>query len=84
MNRLSKLLLAGVLSCVSLLALACAPSGVYVGVGVAGPYGGYPYGGYGGGYYGRPPRVYDEDALIDPVGTGERLAQAEARESISR
>ncbi len=75
MNRLSKLLLAAVLSCMSLLTLGCASGGVYVGVGVAGPYGGYPYGGYPGyggrpGYWGR----YEEDALIDPVENGERLA----------
>ena len=56
--------------------LACYGSGVstgvYVGVGVPGPYVGYP--GYGG-YIGRPPVIYyDEDAALLPSETDERYA----------
>lgn len=50
----SKILVKAVLILVVLCAMLAATScdgNVYMGVGVAGPYGyGYPYGGYGGGY----------------------------------
>ena len=60
-----------------LLAVGCGGGGnVYVGVGVAGPWYGYPYptgGVYVGGY---PGRRWDEDAMADPAGSGERYAVA--------
>lgn len=52
-----------VVGCVSLSGIACAPSAVYVGVAVPGPYyGPYPYP-VRPGVWGRPPYVccYDED-----------------------
>jgi hypothetical protein len=48
-------------------------TGVYVGVAVPGPYVGYP--GYGRpGYIGRPPYVYEEDALNLLPGSGNNVA----------
>ncbi len=60
----SKLYRALVVGCVSLSGIACAPSAVYVGVAVPGPYyGPYPYP-VRPGVWGRPPYVccYDWDA----------------------
>lgn len=52
-----------------------ASTGVYVGVAVPGPYIGYP--GYGRpGYIGRPPYVYEEDALNMPAGQPGGIAVA--------
>ena len=58
-SGLCKMVLIGVVACMLLGTTGCDNSQVYVGVHVAGPYGGYPYGypygGYGGGVvYGRP------------------------------
>lgn len=56
-------------------------TGVYVGVAVPGPYVGYPVGTVGG-WVGPPPVVYyEEDAMIEPVDTGERLAKSKQEES---
>lgn len=46
----------------ALIVSACGSTGVYVGVAVPGPWVGYPGVGYPG-YIGRPPVVYEEDAL---------------------
>ena len=54
-------------------------TGVYVGVGVPGPYVGYP--GYGG-HMGPPPVIYyDEDAALLSTETDERYALSAAEES---
>jgi hypothetical protein len=76
MNKLATPLL--VVAGLSVGLLACYGSGVstgvYVGVGVPGPYVGYP--GYGG-YIGPPPvRYYDQDASRLPSETTERYARS--------
>jgi len=59
-SGLSKMILICAVACMLLGTTGCDNSQVYVGVSVAGPYGGYPYGYpyggvYGGGVvYGRP------------------------------
>jgi hypothetical protein len=59
-SGLSTLILVGGMAWLLLGTTGCDNSTVYMGVSVAGPYGGYPYGyPYGGGYrggvvYGRP------------------------------
>ena len=61
---------------ICLAAVGCGPGGgVYVGVAVPGPYVGYP-GGMHPGYVGRPPYVYEEDALNLPTDSRERYAAA--------
>ena len=74
MKKLVMPLLTAAALSVSLLACygSGVSTGVYVGVGVPGPYVGYP--GYGG-YIGRPPVIYyDEDAALLPTETDERYA----------
>jgi len=58
-SGLSTLILVGALVWLLLGTTGCSNGNVYMGVSVAGPYGGYPYGypyggGYRGGVYGRP------------------------------
>ncbi len=53
-------------------------TGVYVGVAVPGPYVGYPGVGYPG-YVGRPPYVYEEDALNLPVDNADRVAASDSK-----
>ncbi len=63
MTARAKVYRALVVGCVSLSGIACAPSAVYVGVAVPGPYyGAYPYP-VRPGVWGRPPYVccYDAD-----------------------
>jgi hypothetical protein len=52
-------------------------TGVYVGVAVPGPYVGYPGVGYPG-YIGRPPYVYEEDALNLSAEPRERFAVSDS------
>ena len=71
---LSKLLLPAAAIGIALSGYGCgASTGVYVGVAVPGPYIGYPGYGYPG-YVGRPPYVYEEDALNLPAGAQENVA----------
>ena len=54
-SGLSTLIVVGALAWLLLSTTGCSNGNVYVGVSVAGPYGGYPHGGYRGGVvYGRP------------------------------
>lgn len=74
MRMLRKALLPAAAIGVALSGYGCgASTGVYVGVAVPGPYIGYPGYGYPG-YIGRPPYVYEEDALNLPVGARENVA----------
>lgn len=54
-------------------------TGVYVGVGVPGPYGGYPYPCHSC-WYGRPPYYDEEDALNGTAPAGERYADRAVRD----
>jgi hypothetical protein len=73
----AKTCLTAAASLICLAAVGCGPGGgVYVGVAVPGPYVGYP-GGMHPGYVGRPPYVYEEDALNLPTDSRERYAAAE-------
>ena len=73
---LGKLLLPAAVIGIAFSGYGCgASTGVYVGVAVPGPYIGYP--GYGRpGYIGRPPYVYEEDALNLPAGKPDGIAVA--------
>jgi hypothetical protein len=76
MRTLAKACLTVAASLICLAAVGCGPGGgVYVGVAVPGPYVGYP-GGMHPGYVGRPPYVYEEDALNLPTESRERYAAA--------
>ena len=84
-TRLRALLSAAVVGIV-LSVYACGAgvsTGVYVGVAVPGPYVGYPGVGYPG-YVGRPPYVYEEDALNLPAKSRDWVAasgsEADARQ----
>lgn len=76
MRTLSKALLPATVIGIALSIYACGAgvsTGVYVGVAVPGPYIGYPGVGYPG-YIGRPPYVYEEDALNLPGGAWDNVA----------
>lgn len=76
MRTLSKALLSATVIGIALSIHACAAgvsTGVFVGVAVPGPYVGYPGMGYPG-YIGRPPYVYEEDAMNVPAGWRENVA----------
>lgn len=76
MRTLSKALLPATVIGTALSIFACGAgvsTGVYVGVAVPGPYVGYPGVGYPG-YIGRPPYVYEEDALNLPAGARGNVA----------
>ena len=81
MKTLAKALLPAAAISVAFSAYSCGAgvsTGVYVGVAVPGPYVGYPGVGYPG-YVGRPPYVYEEDALNLPAETAERVAASDSR-----
>lgn len=84
MKTLSRIVMTAAASSLTIVALGCGygTGSVYVGVGVAGPWGGYPYG-CPSCYYGRPPRYYDEDALNRSAPTAERLARADDTDTLS-
>lgn len=78
MGTLTKALLPAAAVGIVLSVYACgASTGVYVGVVVPGPYVGYPGVGYPG-YIGRPPYVYEEDALNLPAETRDRVAASDS------
>jgi hypothetical protein len=81
MRTLARTCLTAAASLICLAAVGCGPGGgVYVGVAVPGPYVGYPGGTYPG-YVGRPPYVYEEDALNMPTDSGGRYAAAGGEET---
>jgi hypothetical protein len=80
MRTLSKVLLPAAAIGIALSVSSCGAgvsTGVYVGVAVPGPYVGYPGVGYPG-YVGRPPYVYEEDALNLPAKSRERVAVSDS------
>lgn len=84
MRILTKTVLPAALIGVVLSVYACgASTGVYVGVAVPGPYVGYPGVGYPG-YVGRPPYVYEEDALNVPAGSADRVAASYSEAEVDR
>ncbi len=85
MRTLSKVLLPVAAIGIALSVYSCGAgvSGVYVGVAVPGPYVGYPGVGYPG-YVGRPPYVYEEDALILPAESRERIAVSDSNAGLGR
>ena len=80
MRTLSKALIPAAAIGIAVSVYSCGAgvsTGVYVGVAVPGPYVGYPGVGYPG-YVGRPPYVYEEDALNLPAKSRERVAVSDS------
>jgi len=81
MKTLTKAFLPAAAIGIALSAYSCGAgvsTGVYVGVAVPGPYVGYPGVGYPG-YVGRPPYVYEEDALNLPAEPADRVTAADSK-----
>ena len=79
MRSLTKAMLPAATIGIALSVYSCGAgvsTGVYVGVAVPGPYVGYPGVGYPG-YVGRPPYVYEEDALNLPAEPADRVAASD-------
>jgi hypothetical protein len=86
MRSLAKALLPAAAIGIALSVYSCGAgvsTGVYVGVAVPGPYVGYPGVGYPG-YIGRPPYVYEEDALNLPAENPDRVAASDFRADAGR